>query len=269
MAAPSYTYTLANSTTADADEVMQNFNDILNGVSDGSKDLSISALTCAGAATFNGNVTLGNATTDDLTPTGRWAADLDPKTAATYALGSSTLPWSEINLDNGATDGGAIYFGASTSDFLKSDATTGGDLTIGGFTGLDLGANNKIKTFGTLTSAKTGAYTITDTDGISVCLVDANSGDRDVTLPTASANTGRVITIKRSDSDNTYAVTVKGEAAGETIDGVSGTTGTKLREQYDFVTVQCDGSVWHIINSGYYPRKWTAYTATLTSLSPT
>lgn len=137
MAAPSYTYTLANSTTADADEVMQNFNDILNGVSDGSKDLSISALTVAGAATFNGAVTLGNATGDDLTPTGRWAADMDPKTASTYALGSSTLPWQSINVDNGATDGGAIYFGGTTTDFLKS-SVDGATLNVGGFTQIDL-----------------------------------------------------------------------------------------------------------------------------------
>jgi len=232
--------------------VMQNFNDILNGVSDGSKDLSINALTVAGAASFNGAVTLGNATGDDLTFTGRIASDLDPKTAATYALGSSSLPWSEINIDNGATDGGAIYFGGSTTDFLKSDATTGGDLTMGGFTGFDLAANNKIKTFGTeiTTTAKTGDYTVLDNDGLTVILVDANGADRVVTLPTADDNQGRIITVKKVDSVANDTVTIKSDAAGETIDGVSGTTGIELLTQYESLTVQCDNADWHIINDG-------------------
>lgn len=252
MAAPSYTYTLANSTTADADEVMQNFNDILNGVSDGSKDLSINALTVAGAASFNGAVTLGNATGDDLTATGRWAADMDPKTAATYALGSSSLPWQSINIDNGATDGGAVYFGGSTTDFLKSDATTGGDLTMGGFTALDLGAGASIKTFGVNTVAKSADYTILDTDGVTVILATAgSSADITMTLPTAADNTGRIITIKKVDA-GTKAVIVDGEGS-ETIDGaltnvVGNYTDSTYTGQYSFLTICSDGTGWHVIN---------------------
>jgi hypothetical protein len=90
MANPSYTYTLTNGTTADASQVMQNFNDILNGVTDGTKDLSISALTCAGTATLNGNVNLGNASGDDLTVTASLASTIPIKTTATYDIGSST-----------------------------------------------------------------------------------------------------------------------------------------------------------------------------------
>jgi hypothetical protein len=60
MAAPSLTYSLTNGSTADASQVMQNFNDLLNGITDGTKDLSISALTCAGTASLNGHVNLGN-----------------------------------------------------------------------------------------------------------------------------------------------------------------------------------------------------------------
>ena len=154
MAAPSYTYTLANSTTADADEVMQNFNDILNGVSDGSKDLSISALTVAGAANFNGAVTLGNASGDDLTANGRWAADMDPKTAATYALGSASHSWSELHIDKGATDGGAVYFGGTSTDFLKS-SVDGSTLNVGGFVKVD-GTNLEYKGKVNGTAATTG-----------------------------------------------------------------------------------------------------------------
>lgn len=91
MASPSYTYVLTNATTADASQVMQDFNDILNGVTDGSKDLSISALTVAGTGTFNGNVTLGNATADDITITGSIAATIPIKTDNSFDIGTSSL----------------------------------------------------------------------------------------------------------------------------------------------------------------------------------
>lgn len=90
MAAPSLTYSLTNGSTADASQVMQNFNDLLNGYTDGTKDLSISALTCAGTATLNGHVNLGNSSADDLTITASLAATLPIKTNTSYDIGSST-----------------------------------------------------------------------------------------------------------------------------------------------------------------------------------
>lgn len=90
MAAPSYTYTLTNSSTADASQVMQNYNDILNGVTDGTKDLTINALTCNGTVSFKGNVTLGDASADDVTFTGSLASSIGVKTTATYNVGDST-----------------------------------------------------------------------------------------------------------------------------------------------------------------------------------
>lgn len=91
MAAISLTYTLSNGTTADASQVMQNFNDIVNGTSDGTKDFSISALTVAGTATLNGNVNIGNASGDDLTITASLASTLAVKTDSTYSIGSTSL----------------------------------------------------------------------------------------------------------------------------------------------------------------------------------
>jgi hypothetical protein len=71
---------------------MQNFNDILNGVSDGSKDLSINALTVAGTATLNGNIILGNNSADTITVTGTFgvfalAGVTDASSAATGKVG--------------------------------------------------------------------------------------------------------------------------------------------------------------------------------------
>jgi len=70
MAAITVTNTFSNGTTADATQVNTNFTDIINGLSDGTKDVSISALTCAGAATLNGNMVFGNAAADTITVTG-------------------------------------------------------------------------------------------------------------------------------------------------------------------------------------------------------
>ncbi len=92
MAAPSYTYTLTNGTTADASQVMQDLNDILNGVTDGTKDLSFAALTCSGNVTLNGTTnTIGSASNDDLVVTASLASTIAIKTTNTYNIGSSTL----------------------------------------------------------------------------------------------------------------------------------------------------------------------------------
>ncbi len=91
MAAPSYTYSLSNGATADASQVMQNYNDILNGVTDGTKDLTINALTCNGAASFKGTVTLGDASSDDVTFTGSLASSIPIKTTNAFDIGSASL----------------------------------------------------------------------------------------------------------------------------------------------------------------------------------
>lgn len=140
MAAPSVTYTFSNSTTADATQVNTNFTDLVNSLSDGLKDLTISSLSTAtiavsGAATFNGTVALGNATTDDVTITGYIASDILPKTTGTASLGSATQAWEDIYLDEGATNGGSVYFNAGTTSYIQSSAD-GATLTVGGFTAL-------------------------------------------------------------------------------------------------------------------------------------
>jgi len=99
MAYPSVTYTFSNGTTASATEVNQNFTDLVNGMSDGTKDLNISAITAAGAATFNGTVALGNATGDDVTITGYVASAIVPKTDDTYDLGTAALAWQDGYFD--------------------------------------------------------------------------------------------------------------------------------------------------------------------------
>jgi hypothetical protein len=93
MAYPSVTYTFTNGTTASATEVNQNFTDLINGLSNGTKDLSISALTVAGTATLNGAVNLGNATSDDIAVNGYITTAVSPKTANSYDFGDATQTW--------------------------------------------------------------------------------------------------------------------------------------------------------------------------------
>lgn len=119
MPAPSLTYTLSNNTTADASQVMQNFNDLLNGITDGTKDLSINALTLAGALTANGNVTLGNSSSDTLTVTASLASNLVPSADGTYSLGSATIGYANLYLS-----------GNSNQVTVKASASTSGDWTF-------------------------------------------------------------------------------------------------------------------------------------------
>lgn len=73
-------------------------------------------------------------------------------------------------------------------------------------------------------------------------LVDASGGARTITLPAAVNNSARIYIIKKTDSSGN-SVTVDANAS-ETIDGA---TTYVLTVQYESITVQCDGSNWHII----------------------
>lgn len=91
MAAPSVTYTFANSTTADATQVNTNFNDIINSMTDGLKDFAILTLIVSSTFTANGNVNLGDSSSDDLTITASLASSIPVKTTNSYDIGSATL----------------------------------------------------------------------------------------------------------------------------------------------------------------------------------
>lgn len=136
MAAPSLTYTLTNGTTADASQVQQNFADLLNGITDGTKDLSISALTCAGTATLNGNVAIGNASGDDLTITASLASSIPIKTTNSYDIGSADLGLRAIFMGTSDADTAKIVSAALAADriYTLPDAGTDADfvLTAGG-----------------------------------------------------------------------------------------------------------------------------------------
>ena len=84
-----------------------------------------------------------------------------------------------------------------------------------------------------------GSAPDTDTSRLGVLLCN-NTTSATITLPLASTNSGRIITVKKINSG---AVTIDGNGT-ETIDGAL----TKsLAALYDALRLICDGSNWHII----------------------
>ena len=61
-----------------------------------------STIGVTGAATFNGNVDLGNATSDTITATGRFDSGLVPSTDGARDIGASTLEWKDLFIDGTA-----------------------------------------------------------------------------------------------------------------------------------------------------------------------
>jgi len=143
MAFPSVTYTFSNGSVADASEVNTNFTNIIDCLSDGTKDLSVNAGTFGGNVAMNANVDLGNATSDTITCTGTFDSDLIPNADSTYDLGSSSAKWAEIHgvactLTGNLTVDTDTLFVDSTNDKVginqsspSSYYTTYNDLVVG------------------------------------------------------------------------------------------------------------------------------------------
>ncbi len=158
MAAPSYSYTLTNGTTADATEVQQNFSDILNGVTDGTKDLTCSALTVQGNFTVNGTtITFGNATTDSIVFTGYLGASIIPGTDGAYDLGTADLGFRALYLGDGDAETVKLAVQAMSADWtltlpaaagvahqVLKTTNTSGTVAFSSVVGPDLAANYSI-----------------------------------------------------------------------------------------------------------------------------
>lgn len=255
MASPSVTYTFSNSTVADATQVNQNFTDIINGVTDGTKDLSISALTAAGNVNFNGNTTIGNSSGDDLTITASLASSVAIKTTNTYDIGTSSLGLR------------AIYFGANSQTVnIKGSASMSATWT---FTlPVSAGTSTYVlqtdgsgvgswvsKTVLSVTS-KTTTYAATSSDDVILC--STAGGAWSLSLPAAASNTGKVYRVVKTTSDFT-ALTIDPNST-ETINGSATTT---LNTQYETLVFISDGSNWVVLEREI-PTLVTSYTPTIT-----
>ena len=122
--------------------------------------------TFKGAVSVEGNVDLGNATSDTITPTGRFDADILPATDGAIDLGSSDREFQDLFIDgtaqidslvadtadiNGGTIDGVTIGGASAGAGTFTDLT-GGNIRIG------VTGDNEIDT-------SSGALTLDSADG--------------------------------------------------------------------------------------------------------
>lgn len=237
MAAPSVTHTFSNGTAFDATQVNTNFTDIINGVADGTKDLSINALTCAGTATFNGNVTLGNASADDLTFTGSLASTIPVKTNATYNIGSATLGLAGVFIGSSSTFTTKIAAAATASWTMTLPAVVGTATnqylrhTTTGSTTWDY-LNDAIS------SEKTTAYSILASDN--VIIANATGGAFTVTLPTAVGVAGKHYRIYNTGTSNNVSVAT---TSSQTMNGVT----TRKIPTKDSFHVVSDGANWLVL----------------------
>jgi hypothetical protein len=127
MPSPAVTHVFSNGTAADATQVNTNFSDLINGMTDGTKDFSINALTLAGTFTGNGNCTFGNASSDDITFTGSLASSIPIKTTNTPSIGSATLGLNTLYFGNGTNSNTvALKGGVTSSSYTLTLPTTAG-----------------------------------------------------------------------------------------------------------------------------------------------
>jgi hypothetical protein len=103
VAIPSVSYTFTNGTASDATKVNQNFTDIISGLTDGTKSLTIDALTCNGSVALKGHVALGDGTPDDLSFLGSLATSIPIKANTTYDIGSSQFGLAGVYIGAGGT----------------------------------------------------------------------------------------------------------------------------------------------------------------------
>jgi len=94
-------------------------------------------------------------------------------------------------------------------------------------------------------TSKSNDYTVLDNDGYTNISMTVTG--KTITLPTAANNTNRIIEIIDSISGDS-TLTIKGAASGETVNGISGSTGIVLYTYQESVKLLCTGSVWVLLN---------------------
>ncbi len=287
MTSPSVTYTLSNGATADASQVNQNYTDIINGITDGTKDLSISALTCAGTATLNGHVNLGNASADDLTITASLASTIAIKTTNTYNIGSATLGLAGIYFGTGSTQTARVV---AASSFAGALTYTLPDVGVAAKFVLDTmttpvfidGSTDaiqlKVQGNGTQTSDilvceksdGTDYFTVRGTGDIrsqgalistSRCLTVSSTSPTitdtdgyDVVLVTTGASQ-RTVTLPAvaTNAGRILTITKVDSGAGTVLidtpstETINGSAQNILNAQYSYIKIVCDGTNWFVL----------------------
>ena len=176
-------------------------------------------LSVAGATTLNGAVTLGDATGDDITITGRVASHIIPKTDLTYDLGTTALGFNDLHLGLGGVinlDGGDVTLthsagkltlggdGAVEFDFANHEMTNV-DINSGAIDGTIIGAESAVA--GTFT-------TLTVNDELIIAAGATITGDttNQITLAITgvSGQSANLLTVEQSDGTDKLTVNSSG-----------------------------------------------------------
>ena len=116
---------------------------------------TLTGLTVSGNASIEGNVDLGNATSDTITATGRFDSDLVPSTDGARDLGTSDNEWQDLFID------GTANIDALVADSAKISDLTSGRVVLAGTSGEIEDSGNL--TFDGSTLAVTGGATVSTT----------------------------------------------------------------------------------------------------------
>ena len=164
------TNTFSNGATSDATAVNTNFTDVVNATSDGTKNFNISALTCAGSATFNAAVTLGLSIANDITFTGSLASSIPIKTTYSYDIGTASIGLKSIYLgDAGSAARSTRVIGATVPSSwtltLPTTAGNAGDVLVNNGSGVSTWLMlDEVNNLGLTATVSANALTITIKD---------------------------------------------------------------------------------------------------------
>ena len=175
---------------------------------------TLSAITVTGAGVFNGDVDLGNDTSDTITATGRFDSDLVPSSDDARDLGTSLLEWQDLYLD-----------GTANIDILTADAGT-----VGGVDIVTLSATQTL-TAKTLTAPKfaDGGF-IADAAGLELVIFDSVSTSvNEITV--ANAATGGTPSVAATGGDSDVALTLKSKGTDGIIISSTADNGAYLEFQ--------------------------------------
>jgi hypothetical protein len=248
MAEPTLPYTLTNGTTANASEVQQNDQALLDAITDGTKDIEVAALTTLGS------VTLGNSSVDTVTWNGSLASHVLPSANTTHNIGSATLGLLSVYIGGSSTFTTRLLGGTQTGSHTLTLPTALPSAAPAALVTTDTSGTLAFSPRSINATAKTTTYPIVAADY--VLLFDVSGGTFTTTLPTAVGAAGKEYILKKTDSSLTH-VTIATTSA-QTIDGASTAT---LYTQYESIRVMSNGANWEVIERRI-PSVWTAYTPT-------
>lgn len=246
MAYPSVTYTFTNGTTADGANVSTNFTNLVSGFSDGTKDFNMNAGTLAGNFTCNGNVVLGNATSDTIALTGIITINTSGSYLANQ-LGTALLPTYTFSgdLNTGIWSSGADNLSVSTAGVQRINVDANGDIQIGAITApVNSSAGRKYVTIEALTTAPAVIQFGNATGGAGVAMGQLEFYNRDNSGSSSFRSAYMQVGVEGSTANNRGSYFVFGVKA----DGVSGSGSTAFKINN---ASQAEASLGAVTTPGY------------------